>query len=130
MLLSSCLKDPAAACVLSNKGESSLDFTLRVWCKNVDYWDVYNALAEATKYAFDENDVTKEGFYVFKREYAKLNTAEVRTIGDRVELYENDTKDEKEATCDTKINVETVFCCLILSIIPLRIQSWYNIELS
>ncbi|MBQ5825061.1 MAG: mechanosensitive ion channel [Clostridia bacterium] len=51
------LKDPAAACVLSNKGESSLDFTLRVWCKNGDYWDVYNALAEATKYAFDENDI-------------------------------------------------------------------------
>lgn len=51
------LKDPAAVVVLSNKGESSLDFTLRAWCKNADYWDVHNALAEATKYAFDENGI-------------------------------------------------------------------------
>lgn len=51
------LKDPAAVVVLSNKGESSLDFTLRAWCKNADYWDVMGSLSEATKYAFDENGI-------------------------------------------------------------------------
>ncbi len=51
------LKDPAAVVVLSNKGESSLDFTLRAWCNNADYWDVMGSLSEATKYAFDENGI-------------------------------------------------------------------------
>lgn len=51
------LKDPAAVVVLSSKGESSLNFTLRVWCKNSDYWNVMGSLSEATKYAFDENGI-------------------------------------------------------------------------
>ena len=35
------LKDPAPFYALVNLGDSSVDFTFRVWVKGADYWDVF-----------------------------------------------------------------------------------------
>ncbi len=53
----SVLKDPAPFCRLSNHGESSLDFSLRVWTKKEDYWAVNFDLKESIKRAFDEKGI-------------------------------------------------------------------------
>lgn len=50
-------KDPAPFVELSNMNESSLDFTVRVWCNRPDYWTVNFALIESIKKAFDENGI-------------------------------------------------------------------------
>lgn len=50
-------KDPAPFVELSNMNESSLDFTVRVWCNRPDYWTVNFALIENIKKAFDENGI-------------------------------------------------------------------------
>lgn len=50
-------KDPAAFVELANMNESSLDFTVRVWCNNADYWTVNFALIDAIKKALDENGI-------------------------------------------------------------------------
>ncbi len=52
------LKDPAPFARLSNHGESSLEFTLRVWCKADDYWTVNFDLLEAVKKEFDKNGIS------------------------------------------------------------------------
>ncbi len=51
------LSDPAPFCRLDKHGDSSLDFALRVWTKNADYWTVYFALKEATLKALTENGI-------------------------------------------------------------------------
>lgn len=51
------LKDPEPFVRLSNHSESSLEYTVRIWCKNADYWDVYFDTIENVKKAFDENDI-------------------------------------------------------------------------
>lgn len=38
--------------------DSSVNFEIRVWCKTEDYWDVYFALKEDMKKAFDKNDIS------------------------------------------------------------------------
>lgn len=50
-------KDPAPFVELSNMNESSLDFTVRVWCNRPDYWTVNFALIENIKKSFDENGI-------------------------------------------------------------------------
>lgn len=50
-------KDPAPFVEFSNMNESSLDFTVRVWCNRPDYWTVNFALIESIKKAFDENGI-------------------------------------------------------------------------
>ena len=50
-------KDPAPFVELSNMNESSLDFTVRVWCNRPDYWTVNFALIENIKKALDENGI-------------------------------------------------------------------------
>lgn len=42
---------------LSAHDDSALSYTVRVWCKNADYWDVYFDLTEGVKKAFDENNI-------------------------------------------------------------------------
>lgn len=41
-----------------NLGDSSVDFTCRLWCKVPDYWDVYFFMIEEVKKAFDEQGVS------------------------------------------------------------------------
>ncbi len=42
---------------LSNHGESSLDFSVRVWSKTEDYWAVYFSINENVKKAFDKASI-------------------------------------------------------------------------
>jgi small conductance mechanosensitive channel len=50
-------KDPAPFVMLSNMGESSLDFVVRAWCNRADYWTVNFYLLDAIKKAFDKNGI-------------------------------------------------------------------------
>ena len=43
---------------LTQFGESSLDFSVRCWCRFEDYWTVYFELIERIKKALDENDIS------------------------------------------------------------------------
>ncbi|MBO5222142.1 MAG: mechanosensitive ion channel family protein [Clostridia bacterium] len=51
------LKDPEPFCRLTNHGESSLDFALRVWVKSSDYWTVNFDLKESVKEELDKNGI-------------------------------------------------------------------------
>lgn len=51
------LKDQEPFVRLGNLGESSIDFTIRVWTKTEDYWTVYFDLTEEVKQGFDENGI-------------------------------------------------------------------------
>ncbi|MBQ9759735.1 MAG: mechanosensitive ion channel [Clostridia bacterium] len=51
------LDDPAPFARLTKQNESSLDFTLRVWVKNDDYWTVNFDLLEAINDHFIEEDI-------------------------------------------------------------------------
>ena len=51
------LKDPAPFCRLTEHGESSLDFALRVWVNGDVYWDVNFDLKENIKVALDKNGI-------------------------------------------------------------------------
>jgi small conductance mechanosensitive channel len=48
------LKDPAPMIVVSEHGDSSVNFFVRPWCKTEDYWGVYFDMHEKVKLAFDE----------------------------------------------------------------------------
>lgn len=50
-------KDPAPFVRLSKHNDSALEYTVRIWCKNSDYWDVYFDTLENVKIAFDENNI-------------------------------------------------------------------------
>ncbi len=50
-------KDPAPFVEMSELNESSLDFTVRVWCNRPDYWTVKFALLDNIKKALDENGI-------------------------------------------------------------------------
>lgn len=52
------LKEPKYAVVLTNYGDSSIDFELRVWCASSDYWPTKFDLMEQIKYRFDENNIS------------------------------------------------------------------------
>ena len=54
---SAVLQDPAPVVVVSNHGASSIELSARLWCKSADYWDVYFAMEEAVKLAFDKNNI-------------------------------------------------------------------------
>lgn len=50
-------KDPAPFVEMCEMNDSSLDFTVRVWCNRGDYWTVKFALLDAILKAFDENGI-------------------------------------------------------------------------
>lgn len=52
------LQEPAPTCVLSNFGDSSVDFMARGWVKAGDLWPVTWDMNEKVKAAFDEAGVT------------------------------------------------------------------------
>ena len=51
------LKIPEPFVRLSEHGDSALAYTVRIWCKNADYWDVNFDIIENVKKAFDENGI-------------------------------------------------------------------------
>ena len=51
------LQDPAPAALLTAQGASALEFQLRVWCDNADFWTVKGDLSVALKKAFDEHGI-------------------------------------------------------------------------
>ena len=52
------LKDPAPQIVLSELGDSSVNFTVRVWCQSSDYWSIYFDMQEKVKFAFDKEQIS------------------------------------------------------------------------
>lgn len=54
----SILSEPAEPFFRVNSyGESSIEYLIRVWCPNAQYWTVYFDLMENIKVYFDQNDV-------------------------------------------------------------------------
>lgn len=51
------LDDPAPAVHVTKYGDSAIEYALRVWCANADYWTVYNDLIDSFKPAFDQAEV-------------------------------------------------------------------------
>lgn len=51
------LLDPAPRAVITNYGESAIGYSLRVWVKTEDYWDVYFAINQRVKDVFDEQGI-------------------------------------------------------------------------
>ena len=47
------LEDPEPVVLLTKYSDSSVDYTIRVWCKSGDYWLVYNELIDKIKKVFD-----------------------------------------------------------------------------
>lgn len=52
------LQDPAPLVAILNFGESSVDFTLRIWVNSSDFWALKWALMERIKITFDEQNIT------------------------------------------------------------------------
>ena len=51
------LDEPAPFVALSAYLDSSIEYTLRVWCNNADYWDVYFGINERVRESFARNGV-------------------------------------------------------------------------
>ena len=51
------LSDPTPWVGVTNLGDSSVDITLRVWCKPSDWWQLKCDLMKNVKYAFDANGI-------------------------------------------------------------------------
>lgn len=51
------LATPEPVVRVNSFGESSIEYILRVWCANVDYWDVYFDILEGIKSAFDRDGI-------------------------------------------------------------------------
>ncbi len=51
------LKSPAPFVRLCEHSDSALTYTVRIWCKNEDYWDVNFDILESVKTAFDKNNI-------------------------------------------------------------------------
>ena len=52
------LLEPAPQAVITGYGESAIHYSLRVWVKTGDYWDVYFLVNQRVKQIFDEQGVT------------------------------------------------------------------------
>jgi len=50
--------DPESMVVVSELGDSSVNFTVRVWVKSSDYWGVYFAMQEKVKMTFDAQGIS------------------------------------------------------------------------
>lgn len=51
------LGEPEPMVRVNSFGESSIEYILRVWCANADYWDVYYDILEGIKTAFDREGI-------------------------------------------------------------------------
>ena len=52
------LSDPPPFARLSEYGDSALEYVVRAWCANTDYWTVYHDLLEQIKVAFDREGIS------------------------------------------------------------------------
>ncbi len=52
------LSSPAPFMAVGNLGASSVDLTVRVWCKSADYWDVFFYMNEFVKKEFDKQGIS------------------------------------------------------------------------
>ena len=52
------LLDPAPVAVVTEYGESAIHYSLRLWVKSADYWDVYFQVNQRVKNIFDEQGIT------------------------------------------------------------------------
>jgi small conductance mechanosensitive channel len=52
------LKDPAPLIKLHQLAESSVNYAVRVWTRQENYWDVYWDITRAVKLRFDEAGVS------------------------------------------------------------------------
>ena len=52
------LLEPAPQAVITNYGDSAIAYSLRVWVKTGEYWDVYFAVNQRVKQIFDEQGIT------------------------------------------------------------------------
>ena len=51
------LDDPAVFVAVTNYGQSTIDYTVRAWCPQEAYWDVYFAMIHNVKTVFDKNGI-------------------------------------------------------------------------
>lgn len=51
------LLEPAPNAVILNYGDSAIDYSLRLWVKSADYWDVYFAATQRVKDIFDAQGI-------------------------------------------------------------------------
>ncbi|PJF33155.1 MAG: mechanosensitive ion channel protein MscS, partial [Phototrophicales bacterium] len=52
------LKDPEPLVVVSELADSSVNFTVRVWCNAADYWGIYFDMQEKVKLTFDKENIS------------------------------------------------------------------------
>lgn len=52
------LESPAPDILVSEMADSSVNFSVRPWCRPADYWPVYFGVTEAVKKRFDAEDIT------------------------------------------------------------------------
>ena len=51
------LLEPAPVAVVTEYGESAIRYSLRLWVKTPDYWDVYFQVNQRVKDIFDEQGI-------------------------------------------------------------------------
>ena len=51
------LTDPTPFAAVTSYGDNAINYTLRVWVNNADFWDVYFAVTQNVKKIFDERGV-------------------------------------------------------------------------
>jgi small conductance mechanosensitive channel len=52
------LKEPESMIAVSELGDSSVNFVVRVWCNSADYWGIYFDMQEKVKYEFDKEGIS------------------------------------------------------------------------
>ena len=52
------LLDPAPMAVITGYGDSAINYSLRVWVKTENYWDVHFLVTQRVKQIFDEQNIT------------------------------------------------------------------------
>lgn len=52
------LQDPKPFVAISDLADSSVNFTVRLWAKSEDYWDLYFFMQSGVKQAFDERNIS------------------------------------------------------------------------
>lgn len=52
------LLDPAPSAVITNFADSAITYSLRLWVKNEDYWDVFYSVNQRIKQIFDEQGIS------------------------------------------------------------------------